>query len=84
MPSPALVKVRIGQTALPAQRVGENELVIEDLLALHSGDPIIVEGEEMVVVHAEADPHAPGPHGPVPQTRVTFRPGGGGPQVPEA
>ncbi len=84
MPSPGLVKVRIGQTALPAQRVGENELVIEDLLALDPGDLMTVEGEEMVVLHAEADPHAPGPRGPVPQTRVTYRPSGVEPVLPQA
>lgn len=75
MASPVRVKVRIGQTAMPAQRVGENEIVIEDLLVLDPGDVITVEGEAMVVVAAAADPHAPGPDGPVPQTRITFRPG---------
>jgi len=74
MPSLPQVKTLIGQTALRAQRTGDREIVIEDLLAIDPGDVITVEGESMVVVRAETDPRAPGPHGPVPQTRVTFRP----------
>ena len=74
MPSQELIKVRVGQTAMRAQRVSENEIVIEDLLAVDPGDSVTVEGEEMVVIHATAEREAPGPGGPRPQTRITFRP----------
>lgn len=78
MPSPELVRVRIGQTALRAQRVGESELLVEDLLALDPGDVISVDGEDRVVVHAAASRNAPGPYGPAPQTRIAHRPAGTG------
>lgn len=76
MPSAEFIKVRIGQTAMRARRAGEREIVVEDLLALSPGDVIAVEGADMIVERSEANRSAPGPHGPVPETRIHFRPVG--------